>query len=143
MTSLSKPLGWIACVSRCSDQVKRMHSLQLLPRALGTYRQLALCLALVTAGDGRDPATELFDFVQASPCKDLDAINSASNNVHELKRAVHELYDAVRYCRIARLTKAIKKPELALKHGKNSENQPLLNMLDDKLLPLATGIETI
>ena len=97
-----------------------------------------LDLALENAGDRLDLAKELFDLLLASLPSDLDAINAASSNSNELKRAVHKLHGAVRYCGVPRLAKAIQRLELALKHGKESEIQPLLNLLNGEVTALNT-----
>ena len=68
-------------------------------------------LTLENTGDRRDLATERFDFLLENLSRGTDAINAASNNVHELKRAAHKLDDAVSYCGVPRLTKAIEKLE--------------------------------
>ena len=95
-----------------------------------------LDLALKNASDRRDLATELFDLLLASLPSDLDAINAASSNINDLKRAVHKLHGAVRYCGVPRLAKAIQKLELALKHGEELEIQPLLNLLNGEVTAL-------
>ena len=66
---------------------------------------------LENAGDRRDLATERFDFLLANLPGGTDAINAASSNVDELKRAAHKLDDTVSYCEVSRLTKAIEKLE--------------------------------
>ena len=130
----------------------RMESLRVITQRLGqpdTFPPLAasgttalptfdLDLALENAGDRRDLATELFDLLLASLPGDLDAINAASSNINELKRAVHKLHGAVRYCGVPRLAKAIQKLELALKYGKELEIQPLLNLLNGEVTALNT-----
>lgn len=130
----------------------RMESLRVMTQRLGqpdAYPPLSasgttvlptfdLDLALENAGDRHDLATELFALLLASLPSDLDAINAASNNVSELKRAVHKLHGAVRFCGVPRLAKAIQKLELALKHGKESEIQPLLNLLNGEVTALNT-----
>jgi CheY-like chemotaxis protein len=97
-----------------------------------------LDLALKNAGDRRGLATELFDLLLASLPSDLDAINAASSNINDLKRAVHKLHGAVRYCGVPRLAKAIQKLELALKHGEELEIQTLLNLLNGEVTALNT-----
>jgi two-component system sensor histidine kinase BarA len=128
----------------------RMESLRVMTQRLGqpnAFPPLAasgtpalpvfdLDLALANAGDRRDLATELFDLLLVSLPRDLDAINAASGNIDELKRAVHKLHGAIRYCGVPRLAKAIEKLELALKHGKDSEIQPLLNLLNGEVTAL-------
>ena len=130
----------------------RMESLRVMTQRLGqpeSYPPLSasgttvlptfdLDLALENAGDRHDLATELFALLLASLPSDLDAINAKSNNVNELKRAVHKLHGAVRFCGVPRLAKAIQKLELALKHGKESEIQPLLNLLNGEVTALNT-----
>jgi len=130
----------------------RMESLRVITQRLGqpdAFPPLAasgttalptfdLDLALENAGDRRDLATELFDLLLASLPGDLDAINAASSNINELKRAVHKLHGAVRYCGVPRLEKAIQKLELALKHGEELEIQPLLNLLNGEVTALNT-----
>ncbi len=97
-----------------------------------------LDMALANAGDRRDLATELFDLLLATLPEDLNAINAASSNTDELKRTVHKLHGAVRYCGVPRLAKAIEKLELALKNGNGSEVQPLLNLLNGEVTALNT-----
>jgi CheY-like chemotaxis protein/HPt (histidine-containing phosphotransfer) domain-containing protein len=130
----------------------RMESLRVMTQRLGqpdAFPPLAasgttalpafdLDLALENAGDRRDLATELFDLLLASLPSDLDAINAASSNINELKRAVHKLHGAVRYCGVPRLAKAIEKLELALKQGNELEIQPLLNLLNGEVTALNT-----
>ena len=95
-----------------------------------------LSIALANAGDRHDVATELFDLLLDTLPEDLNAINAASSNIDELKRTVHKLHGAVRYCGVPRLAKAIEKLELALKNGNDSEIQPLLNLLNGEVTAL-------
>jgi two-component system sensor histidine kinase BarA len=97
-----------------------------------------LDLALANAGDRPDLAAELFDLLLASLPRDIDDINAASSNIDELKRAVHKLHGAVRYCGVPRLAAAIEKLELALKRGNDSEIQALLNLLNGEATALNT-----
>jgi len=97
-----------------------------------------LDLALANANNRHDLAAELFELLIAGLPRDLDAINAASSNIDELKRAVHKLHGAVRYCGVPRLAGAIEKLELVLKQGNDSEIQVLLNLLNGEVTALNT-----
>ena len=56
-----------------------------------TLLALDLELPLENPGDRRDLTTERFDFLLANLPRGTDAINAASSNVDELKRAAHKL----------------------------------------------------
>ena len=86
----------------------------------------------------RDFLKELFHFLQASLPWDLDPITAASRNVAELKTAILKLLGAVHYYVVQRVTTAIEKLELVLQHGKKSEIEPLLNLLNDEATALNT-----
>lgn len=92
--------------------------------------------ALANADDRPDLAAELFDLLLASLPADIDDINAASSNIDELKRAVHKLHGAVRYCGVPRIARVIEKLEVALKHGNDSEIRPLLNLLNGEVTTL-------
>lgn len=130
----------------------RMESLRVITQRLGQTNALPplaasgttalpvfdLDLALANAGDRLDLAAELFDLLLASLTGDIDDINAASGNIDELKRTVHKLHGAVRYCGVPRLAGTIEKLELALKHANDSEIRPLLNLLNGEVTNLKT-----
>lgn len=97
-----------------------------------------LTLALANANNRPDLAAELFNLLIENLPWDIDLINTASGNTGELKRAVHRLHGTVCYCGVPRLTSAIEKLELALKHGNKSEIRPLLNLLNGEVIALKT-----
>jgi hypothetical protein len=95
-------------------------------------------LTLENAGDRRDFLKELFQFLRPNLPRDLDPTTAAPRNVDELKSAIHKLHGAVRYYVVQRVTKAIEKLELVLQHGKKSEVEPLLNLLNGEATALNT-----
>ncbi len=97
-----------------------------------------LALALANANDRPDLAVELFNLLLENLPRDIDVINAASDNIDELKRAVHRLHGTVCYCGVPRLARAIEKLELALKRGNKSEIRPLLNLLNGEVTALNT-----
>ena len=97
-----------------------------------------LDISLANADDRPDLAAELFDLLLTSLPADLDAINRSSDNLDELKRAVHKLHGAVRYCGVPRLTRAIEKLENSLKRGDETPIRLLLNLLNGEVTALNT-----
>jgi CheY-like chemotaxis protein len=95
-----------------------------------------LDLTLANANNRHDLAAELFELLLAGLPGDLDTINAASNNIDELKRAVHKLHGAVRYCGVPRLAGAIGKLESALKQDNDSDIRVLLNLLNGEVTAL-------
>ena len=68
--------------------------------------------------------------------EDLQLINASSDDASELKKNVHKLHGAVRYCGVPRLARAIEKLESALKQNDEEQIPFLLNLLNGEITAL-------
>lgn len=95
-----------------------------------------LSLSLANANQRFELAAELLDLLIAGLPEDQKAINEAATDYPTLKRAVHKLHGAVRYCGVPRLTRAIEKLETALKQEDLPQVPLLLNLLNGEITAL-------
>ncbi len=95
-----------------------------------------LDLALANANQRFDLAAELLDLLIAGLPNDQQGINDAASDQVALKKAVHKLHGAVRYCGVPRLTRAIEKLETALKERDEVQVPLLLNLLNGEITAL-------
>ena len=93
-------------------------------------------LALRNANHRPELASELLTILMQSLPEDHQAILASSNDNQELRKTVHKLHGAVRYCGVPRLGRAIEKLESALKQGDEEQIPILLNLLAGEITSL-------
>jgi len=95
-----------------------------------------LDLSLANANQRIEIAAELLDLLIAGLPEDQKAINDVAEDYPALKKAVHKLHGAVRYCGVPRLNRAIEKLETALKQDNAHQVPLLLNLLNGEITAL-------
>ncbi len=93
-------------------------------------------LSLANANNRFELAAELLDLLIASLPEDQKSINDMAGDHKALKKAVHKLHGAVRYCGVPRLNRAIEKLESALKQNDTHQVPLLLNLLNGEIAAL-------
>lgn len=91
--------------------------------------------AISVANNRTGLADELFQILIANLKEDRDLINSAfdKNDEEELKKSVHKLNGAVKYCGVPRLAKAIDKLETVVKISDLDHIRRALNLLNNEI----------
>ncbi len=93
-------------------------------------------LALSNANQRLELAEELLTMLIESLPQDQKLINDSITDRDALKRAVHKLHGAVRYCGVPRLGRAIEKLETALKQDDEEQVPILLNLVNGEIIAL-------
>ncbi|MBL6689221.1 MAG: response regulator [Pseudomonadales bacterium] len=95
-----------------------------------------LDLSLANANQRIELAAELLDLLIAGLPEDQKAKNDVAADYPSLRKAVHKLHGAVRYCGVPRLNRAIEKLETALKQDDAQQIPLLLNLLNGEITAL-------
>ncbi len=104
--------------------------------ATGRLPIFDLDLSLANANQRIELATELLDLLIAGLPEDQKGINDVASDYTALRKAVHKLHGAVRYCGVPRLNRAIEKLETALKQDDAHQIPLLLNLLNGEIAAL-------
>jgi CheY-like chemotaxis protein/HPt (histidine-containing phosphotransfer) domain-containing protein len=95
-----------------------------------------LTLALSNANQRPDLASELMDLLISTLPDDQSAINDNAENREKMRKAVHKLHGAIRFCGVPRLANAVEKLEVGLKEDNNDQIQLLLNLFNGEVTAL-------
>ncbi|MBO6556695.1 MAG: response regulator [Pseudomonadales bacterium] len=95
-----------------------------------------LDLSLANANQRIELAAELLDLLIAGLPEDQKGVNDVAGDYTALRKNVHKLHGAVRYCGVPRLNRAIEKLETALKQDDAHQVPLLLNLLNGEIAAL-------